>query len=811
ELLVALGRHSAAIGELRELLAEDPLREHLWRQLLTALLADGRPAEALTGYAQLRRVLADELGVEPSPELRRIHASILADVDGSAAAGSAFPVCQLPYDIADFTGRAAELGLLRDAATRDSAPVVVVGGAPGVGKTAFAVHAAHSLRGDFPDGQLHVELGGSTASPAVPVDVLGELLPALGLAREAVPPTLRERAALYRSRLADRRLLVLLDDAADVAQVRPLLPATSGCLALVTSRTRLVELAGGYDIALDPLPLSDAVGMLGRVAGTDRIAADPVSATAIAESCGRQPLALRIAGAKLTHHHSPSVRRLAERLADEPGRLSELRVGTLDVRTGLHAAYQRLPGEARRVLRMLATLGVPPATGHPGWLAGALLDDADPEPVLDHLVDAHLLTLVPPGGPDPVPAGKPDRVPGGEADLPRYQLPELLRLHVRQLAEADPVSHRRAALTRALAGWLALAEQAAGRLHGGVSAGPATDAPRWLPDAATVRTVRAAPLAWFDTERASLLAAIGRAAADGLDDLAADLALAVCGYLDLRGHHDDWSRSHDQALAAARRSRLRRAEAALLRGLGQVALYQDRYPDALRCLQQAATLFRELGDEPGLAMASCGLGACARIRGRHTEALDRYRRALRVFVASGDRHREAYARFAIGGALMAQRRYDEADAELRNALRLAETYGDSHRHAHVVERLAQLHWQRGDLDQAMAGLQDALARFTEIGDRQGEAYALQSIGSLHAVRGQSAEAAGLLARALATYRRLGDRRAEASASLRLGELHRAHGRPDEARGPLRRSLALWRDLDAGTEAAQAQAELDLLG
>ncbi|MQA24077.1 MAG: tetratricopeptide repeat protein [Micromonosporaceae bacterium] len=794
DLLAALGRHAAAISELREMLTEDPLRENLWRQLLIALLAAGRRAEALAEYARLRRVLADELGVEPSPDLRRIHAAALA---GGATVAPSAPICQLPNDISDFTGRAADLERICAAAGESggaAAPVVVVCGPPGAGKSALALRAAHSLRGAFGDGQLHVELAGSTPAPAEPCAVLAELLHALGVARDEVPPTLRERAALYRSRLADRRVLVLLDDAGSAAQVRPLLPPTTSCVAMVTSRSRLVELAGAVDVELDALTERDAVEMLARVAGPERIAADPHSATEIARACGGLPLAIRIAGAKLAHHHSPSPRMLAERLADDTRRLTELRVGELDVRAGLHASYRALPARAARALRLAAQLGRTPEAGWPGWLFGALLDRREPDDVLDTLVDASLLRLA----------------PGTASDLPRYRIPELLRLHARDLGERDPAPRRRGALSRALAGWLALAEAAGARLRGGVTTGPATDAPRWRPDEATVRAVRDQPLAWFDTERGALVDAVEQAAAAGLDTLAAELALAVSGYLDLRSRHDDWRRVSEHALAAARRGAIPRAEAALLRGLGQIALYQDRDAEARDLFCQAASLFSDLDDETGLAMATCGLGACERARGRAAEALACYQRALRVFLAHEDRHREAYARYAIGGALMTQGRLDDAEAQLAVALDLAVAHGDSHREAHVTDRLAQVRWRRGELDQAMAGLKQALARFVEIGDRQGEAYALQSIAALHVERGEPSEATELLARALATYRRLGDRRAEAAATLRLGELHRDGGRADLARGQLRRSLALWRDLDASTEVAQVQAALDLL-
>ncbi|MGH3664084.1 MAG: BTAD domain-containing putative transcriptional regulator, partial [Micromonosporaceae bacterium] len=655
DLLVSLAHHSTAICELRDLLTEDPLRENLWHKLLLALLAAGRRAEALAAYTQLRQVLNDELGIEPSPESQRIHAMILAGEDHPQATfASTFPICQLPADLSDFTGRASELQAVRQAADHAAAStaptVIVVSGPPGVGKTSLAVHAAHELRRRHPDGQLHVELGGA-ASPLAPEEALAGLLRALGVSAEAIPETLRERAALYRSRLADRKVLLLLDDAASFSQVQPLLPATAGCVTLVTCRARLLELAGGRQIELSELPDRDAMELFSRVAGRDRTTADPQSAGRVASACSGLPLALRIAGAKLAHHHSASLRQLADRLEDESRRLGELRLGALDVMSGLAASVQNLSPDTARALRLLASLGPPPPTGWPDWVVGAALDRHDVSGVLEALSDANLVHFTS------------CETVGG----PRRRIGQLLRLHASQ--QAVPELERAAALARVLSGWLALAEAAASRLHGNIQICRVGDAERWRPDDTTFREVLSHPLAWFDTERPTLVNAVGKAAAAGLDGVSAELAIAITPYLDLRSHHDDWLRTHCCALAAARRGGATRAEAALQRGLGQLAVYQDRDHEAVTHFQQAAALFTQAKDESGAAMAACGVATCARLSGRHQEALALYRRALAVFQRLDEPHNEAYARYAIGTASLSLGRLDEAQSWYESALR----------------------------------------------------------------------------------------------------------------------------------------------
>ncbi|MDH6135611.1 DNA-binding SARP family transcriptional activator [Kitasatospora sp. MAA4] len=414
EAELRLGRRSV-VPELRALTAAHPGRERFWAQLMTALYRDGRQSEALTAYQQVRRILAEEIGVEPGSELRDVHQRILcADpvldepvVEEPPAAAAepdrfAAPLVtpfQLPPDLADFTGRAAELAELtaRLTASGRTAPfVAVLSGQPGVGKSALAGHVAHAVRAGFPDGVLFADLHGADGVPALPCSVLGSFLLALGVPLQALPAGLDARTALYRSVLAERRVLVVLDNAWDSVQVRPLLPADPAGAALVTSRTRLVDLVGAQPVEL-ALPCADeAVELFGRALGASRVAAEPAAAAELAAACGRLPLALRICAARLVARPSWEIRHLADRLADAYRLFDELRVGSLDVRAGFALSHDALAPAAARAFRLLSlpdgpTLDVEGAarvleTG-PGYC----------EQLLEELVDAHLLTSTAPG------------------------------------------------------------------------------------------------------------------------------------------------------------------------------------------------------------------------------------------------------------------------------------------------------------------------------------------------------------------------------------------------------------------------------
>lgn len=739
-LQVRLGRHDPAIAELTVLLAEHPYRERLWQQYLLALTGAGRRAEALRAYTTARDRLVTELGVEPGPELRAVHAAILAGEP--MAAPSVPPLRQLPADLPDFTGRAEYVRELETAL--GPAPVVLTG-APGTGKTALAMHVAHRLADRFPDGQLYVDLAG-TGTPRDPAEVLADFLHALGVTGNAVPAGPGQRAALLRSRLAGRRVLLVLDDAATAAQVRPLLPGDAGCAVLVTTRGRLPELAGARHVELPVFGEDEATRLLAGVAGVDRVVGEPAEAAAIVGCCGYLPLAIRIAGARLAGRQAWSLRTLHDRLADESSRLSELRVGDLGVRPSFELSLRQLPADARTAFCRAAVLG---AQDFPSWVIDALLDRDGAHEVLDVLVDANLVSL----------AG---RDSGGN---PRYRLHDLLRCYAAELLAADP--SRRETLSRVLTVLLALAKTAAAGLPPafGAMTGPAVGAP-------VVPAVAADPLAWFTAERKLLAAAVQLAADAGLDELAWQLAATAVPFYDLRGAYDDWRRTHLAALAAVEAAGNRAGAAVLYRGLGQVRLYHDEYAAAVHDMERSASLFASLGDVRGEALAVAGLGTVARVRDRPEEALLCYRKALTGLERAGDRRGVAQVRNSLGTTYALTGAFAEAGSWLRRARELAREIEDPHREAKVLTELGTLHRDQGELPESLTCLRLALSILEDLDDERCSAYALLGIGQTLLAAGEPVQARGVCDRALRVFRETGNRQGETTGLELLEQVRR---------------------------------------
>lgn len=458
DLDLLAGRHADLVGELSALVAEYPLAERFRAQLMLALYRCGRQAEALQVFREVRRVLAEDLGLEPRGELRRLERAVLVadpaldlpewayrdaqharserrtrSTETPDTPGGGCRPCMLPADLADFTGRteclatltAALTAALREAPTGSGRVVAVaaVTGPAGVGKTALAVTAAHRLRTVFDDGQLYVDLHGPGAAAVEPAEVLGRFLRALGVAAPAIPEGLDERAELYRQRLAGRRVLVVLDNAGHETQVAALLPGSPTCGVLVTSRARLGGLAGAWLVDLEPFEPAESLRLLSRVIGAARVAAEPVAAAELAALCGQLPLAVRIAAARLAARPHWPVSELAARLTDESRRLDELVHGGLAVRASIDVSYQSLHPRARWLLRRLGLLALPEFAG---WAAAVLLGTAPTEAddLMQQLVDARLLRVV---------------------TARRYRFHDLVRIYARERAEAEDSAAARAA------------------------------------------------------------------------------------------------------------------------------------------------------------------------------------------------------------------------------------------------------------------------------------------------------------------------------------------------------------------------------
>jgi DNA-binding SARP family transcriptional activator/DNA polymerase III delta prime subunit len=701
---LVLGRHDELVGELQVLTERYPLREGLWAQLMAALYRCGRQADALAAYRRVRGLLAEELGIDPGSELEVLHQAILTNDPALAVPSAAGRVggwvrqSELPLEVGDFVGRAGLVGQIERLLAEDRrVPVVALSGPPGVGKTALAIHAAHRLAERFGDGQLYVDLHGATTglAPLAPLEVLGRFLRALGTDPAAVPTSLEEASAAFRSRVAGRRLLLVLDNAADAVQVAPLLPANPGCGVLVTSRPVLAGLDGTAHLPLDVLELEEATELLGLVAGKDRVAAEPAGAVELARCCGYLPLALRIAGARLVARPTWPVAALAERLADAQRRLDELELAQVGVRASFQVSYQQLCDSPDALDRAAAQgfglLGVldGPEVGVP--VAGRLLDEPEEaaEPVLERLVDAQLLQSPQPG---------------------RYRLHDLLRLYSRELAfKQHPEPVRAAALTRALGFYVACAWQTLALLRpGDYRLGQADD--RWCKGGLEFADEQAA-LGWLEAERANLLAAIQQASSTpGVPpQIAIQLAQALFAYFYVRSHWEDCVQASQLALETARRIGDRAAQARGYNDLGAAYLRRGQYDRALGNHQPSLALYRELGDRLGQAGSLTNLGVVHKRLGRYEEALACQQESVAICRELGDPHVQAISLHNLGVVYQRQGRYREALACHEESLALRRELNQPHGQAESLREFGMTLRALGRAEEARAHWLDALA------------------------------------------------------------------------------------------------------
>jgi DNA-binding SARP family transcriptional activator len=653
---LACGHANAIIPELVELAARHPMREQLQGLLMTALYQAGRQAEALEVYHRTRHALVEQLGLEPGNELQRLeHAILTGDPMLEAPTGPLITPAQLPADVTDFTGRRAQLATVSHLATasdRVATVLVAITGKAGVGKTTLAVRAAHRLRVQYPDGQLFVDLR-AHAHPLTPADVLARFLRSLGVDRTAIPDDTEERAALYRSRLSDRRVLIVLDNAECEAQLRPLLPGTPGCAVLITSRTRLAGLTGARLVDLDIFEADQAVELLARLAGPRRVAMEPAAATEIVRLCGFLPLALRIAGARLGSRRHWPLSRFEADLADEHHRLDKLRLGDLDVRASLALSYQSLDGTAQRAFRLLGLLEV---RDFAAWAAAAMLDVSQwrAEELVDNLVDMHLLDV----------AGN-----GASGQL-RYRFDNLLRAYARELArDQETQAHRRTALDRAFGGWLALAEGAARHLTSATFAQSFAAGTCWRPDEAMLKAVIRDPCGWFKVEWPAVAGAVEQAFSVGSGQLGWALGVRLAKIFLIRGHYDDWRQVCELMLRGARGAVSGAADAMTLRApteLHRLALRLDEARDGI--------------DE--ILSASAGVGArvlrppVAGVIGTVSEALPRLDSALASLRELADRHSDASTMRRLDTAHRLQRSFEKVARCVQQVFEALDVFSD---------------------------------------------------------------------------------------------------------------------------------------
>ena len=743
---IHLGRHAEVITDLQRLVAAHPLRERLHELLMLALYREGRQAEALAAYSRARRMLVHELGTEPGPGLRQLQWQILngdpaldlpAHRPGTADPPAPQVPRQLPGTVSGFTGRAAELAALTrtmDEASAESPGTVVIsaiGGTAGVGKTALALHWAHQVAARFPDGQLYVNLRGFDPSgvPMPTAEALRGFLDALSVHPDRIPTQPEARAGLYRSLVADRRVLIVLDNARDEQQVRPLLPANPASMVIVTSRNHLGGLAAADRarlLTLDVLGQDEAVRMLTARLGASRAAAEPAAVGEIASLCERLPLALAVAAARAEARPDFPLTALAAELRDRVGRLDALDAGdpAASVRAVFSWSFRQLSAEAARMFRLL---GLHPGPDISPAAAASLAAMAEPEArrLLAELTRAHLVA---------------EHLPG------RYALHDLLRTYAAdQARRTDSEPERAAAVGRVLDHYIHSAREGAFIVfpsHGKIplpSPSPGT--------AAELFTVHEQALAWFDAEYYVLLAAVALAVDWGLDDHAWQVTMAMHPFLAERGRDPEWTAIKRMTMAAARR-----ADAAMVAsGARKIAGTLGDYEWVPEYYANVARLYEQRGNRNGQAICLYSLASLAEFQGQYAEALSHAEQAAALFRDTGDKAGETELLNAVGWYHALLRDYPQARDLCRQALALNTHHGSRHLEAIIWNNLGYTEFHAGDFGEAAACYEHALRIFRSVGDRWGEAESLTDLGDSRQAVGESLQAREAWQQALAIF------------------------------------------------------------
>ncbi|MDA0645145.1 AfsR/SARP family transcriptional regulator [Nonomuraea ferruginea] len=739
---LALGRHDHAIGELRRLVAEHPLRERLHAQLMLALYRGGRRIEALDLSRDLRRRLVEEHGLDPGQAVTELEQAILrADPglapppNGSVTATPGGAPAQLPADTTDFTGRDRELvqALSALAGPRGSAPpICAITGPPGVGKTVFAVHAAHRVRESHPDGQLFVDLRGADSRPAEPDEVLAAFLRALGVDGRRIPEAREERSALYRTMLAGRRVLVVLDNVTDESQVKPLLPGAGTCSVLVTSRRRLAGLGAPTTVELLPFDGEESVELLGLIAGSARVAAEDTEAREVARLCGGLPLALRIAGSRLAARPHRRIAELARRLADEQRRLDELSYSGLGVRAGLDLAYQALGEAERRLLRRLAFLDVPEAGP---WLAVAVGGErpADTEETLERLTDIHLLRVA---GVD------------GTGQI-RYGMHDLVRTYCRErMAEEETADMAVSVVSSAARHLLRLAAEARSADRGHDYYARLAGELAVAVDERTVRHAAEHAVNWLEAEAATVHGVLRQTEAHGLFDEGWRIALMGGWLYDIRCWAGEYRKILTIAYRMAEKSGDRRAQAIVPALSAELGVLAGALDEAARTLASSERIFAEIGDEHGLAEVWRMLVTLERTRGEHTVALRRCERIRETFRVMEDHSGEAHTLRCVGQIHLVEGRVPEALRYLEEALRVAGRSRGGWKRLNTLYWLGEVYLRVGRAGEARDAFLKVAEAADRVGDFTGGAFARLGLAHVAIEAGERRQARTLLAAAL---------------------------------------------------------------
>jgi DNA-binding SARP family transcriptional activator/tetratricopeptide (TPR) repeat protein/energy-coupling factor transporter ATP-binding protein EcfA2 len=811
-----LARHDRLVGELQMLTHEHPLRERLRGQLMQALYWSGRQAEALDVFQVGRMLLDEELGLEPGRELKDLQSAILTgglpppagpepvrappEPESAGEGAATVPPAperqdevphQMPATTADFVADAGQLAKLKQVLTggpgRHTAGIAAITGRPGTGKSTLAVHMAHMLaETGFPNGQLYCDLRGTTGAPATSSEVLGRFLRALGIPGQLIPESLDERAEMYRTRLASRRVLIVLDDAVSEGQVRPLLPGSRDCAVLVTSRARLTALPGAYRVELDVLEESRALELLSRIIGEDRVHDEAVAAEALVRTVGRLPLALRIVAARLAARPHWTLASMVHRLANERNKLDELAHGEMTMRASLSLTYDGLAAADARLLRLLSMAQAPTL---PSWLAGSLLDDDRPFPsdLMEPLVDVQMLDVV---GVEST---------GGY----RYRFHEIIRVYAReQLAAQETPEDREGALARMAGGWMHLAEEAHRKVYGGDYTVLHGTAPRWKPPAVCTDQLLADPMAWLDAEQATLCRMVEHTADEGLHDVSWDLATTLVTLFEVRGHYDLWEQTHLKALEAVRKASNLRGTAALRASLGSLYMSRNQFDRARQALGSALDVFEALDEPEGRALCRRDLALITRTNGDDAGALELYGRSLAEFDRAGDVVGRASVLTQSAHIRMRQGDKEAAQRQLDEALAIYDEVGYTGGRARALRRVGQLLLERGDHDQAVLTFTEVLELCHVSGDVIGEGHLLRDLGHAFALMGRPDRARGFYDRAIAAREHIMDFSGGALTRLDLARL--LNGDAGRSRELLMPAVDVFRDRGMARELTEAK-------
>jgi len=802
ELELARGHHERILDQLILIAGFYPADRRLCEQLMLAEYQSGHPTDATRAFERYREALEEETGAAPDPMLRTFYFAIARGDEAAIARAEASlakrtgtlarPVVAVPRQLprpVDLVGRddlAAEVSWLLRREPGRTVPIVVISGPGGIGKTGLALRAAHESSDRYPDGQLHAELRGAGGGAVDTAEILAQFLRALGV--PLVPDAKAERLAMYRTLLADRRVLVVLDDATDGAQVSDLAPASMGCSVLVTARQRLPEISGAHHVApLEPLGQADATELFLRVvrgAGIDLPDLDGVDQ--VVALCAGLPLALRIAGALRVRHHPRPTAELASRLAGLGP--EAFAYGELSVARTIGAGFERLDPAARE---LFLGLGLLPLRGFGLWTAAALLDGADVDAgaALAQLAASFMIESV-------------------EPEL-RYRFHDLTREYARRRALAERPGERGAVPGRAYRALLTLTRRAHARLYGGDFEVVHSAVADWDAPADVLAEVDAAPLDWFEKERPNIRAAVEHCAALGLPDICWDLAVSAHEFYTIRGYFDDWHATHAVALDACRKAGDQRGEGIVLACRNQPALVASRRTDgaaSLAELQRAADLLAQCGDRHGLAIALRTLANALRRDGHLARPLALFNEALGHYAASGDTVGAWQTLRFIGQTHLDLRHDDDARRVLAAAEAAASDIGSTRLLAQTRYWIGQACLAAGDLDSAQAAF-EAVYDVFGVDAGVGHAYAVHGMGDVARRRGAYDAAEGHLALAADLARDAADATLEGRVLLSVAALRAAQGRPDEQVLELEQAAAVFARCGAAYLEARALAAL----